>query len=141
MGAIKKLSLIVSHSDIVNVISELMDLACFEPLEPELVLDPPELTELVKHEVMELDVYEANKDSITVLVTQYTYTLVGWLPAQYEQELDSVLSGYTCSWILEDPFPYDYDNIPVLIKYPQFFGKLRSGGRKVFEPLSKIHSI
>jgi len=141
MGAIKKLSLIVSHSDIVNVISELMYLECLEPFEPELILDPPELSGLVRREVMELDVYEANISSITLLATQYTYTLVGWLPEEYEYELTSLLSGYTCSWLIEDPFPYDYDNIPVLIKYPQLFGKLRSGGRKVFEPLSKTRSV
>jgi len=141
MGAIKKLSLIVAHSDIVNVISQLMYLECIEPIEPELILDPPELTGLVRHEVMELDDYEANIASITLLATQYTYTIVGWLPEQYEYELTSVLSGFTCSWLIEDPFPYDYDNIPVLIKYPQLFGKLRSGGRRVFEPLSKMHSI
>jgi len=141
MGAMKKLSLIVSHSDIVNLISELIILECVEPIEPVLALDPPELTDLVKHEVMELDVYEANKDSITLLATQYTYTLVGWMPDEFEAELTSVLSGLTCSWTLEDPFPYDYDDIPVLIKYPQVFGKFRSGGRRVFEPLSRKHLL
>ena len=141
MGAIKKLSLIVSHSEIVDLLSELMYLECLEPFEPELVLDPPELTDLVRREVMELDVYEANIASVTLLATQYTYTLTGWLPEEYEYELTSLLSGYTCSWLIEDPFPYDYDNIPVLIKYPQLFGKLRSGGRRVFEPLSKMHSV
>jgi len=141
MGAIKKLSLIVSHSDIVDVISQLMYLECLEPIEPELTLDPPELTELVRREVLELDDYEANIAAVTLLATQYTYTLVGWLPDEYESELTSVLSGFTCSWLIEDPFPYDYDNIPVLIKYPQLFGKLRSGGRRVFEPLSKMHSV
>jgi len=141
MGAIKKLSLIVSHSEIVDLLSELMYLECLEPFEPELVLDPPELTDLVRREVMELDVYEANIASVTLLATQYTYTLTGWLPEEYEYELTSLLSGYTCSWLIEDPFPYDYDNIPVLIKYPQLFGKLRSGGRRVFEPLSKTHSV
>jgi len=141
MGAIKKLSLIVSHSDIVNVISELMYLECLEPIEPELTLDPPELTDMVRREVMELEDFEANINSITLLATQYTYTLVGWLPDEYAYELTSVLSGLNCSWLIEDPFPYDYDNIPVLIKYPQLFGKLRSGGRRVFEPLSKSHSV
>ena len=137
----KKLSLIVSHSDIVNVISELIILECVEPIEPELTLDPPELTDLVSREVMELDVYEANKESIVLLATQYTYTLVGWMPPEYESELSSVLSGLTCSWTVDDPYPYGYDDIPVYIKHPQLFGKLRSGGRRVFEPLSKKHLI
>jgi len=137
MAGMKKLNLIISHSDIVSVISELIVLECVEPIEPELTLDPPELTDLVKREVMELDVYEANKDSIVLLATQYTYTLIGWVPADFEDDLTSVLSGFTCSWIIDDPEPYDYDDIPVFIKYPQVFGKWRSGGRRVFEPLSK----
>jgi len=141
MSGMKKLNLIVSHSDIVNVISELIILECVEPVEPELTLDPPELTDLVKREVMELDVYEANKENIVLLSTQYTYTLIGWMPAEFEQTLATVLSGLTCSWTIDDPMPYEYDYIPVYIKHPQLFGKLRSGGRRVFEPLSKKHLI
>ena len=140
MGAIKKISLIVSRSDIVNVISEILYLECVEPVEPELTLDPPELTSLVKREVMELDAYGANRDSITLLATQYTYSLIGWLPAQSEYALASVLSGFACSWVVEDPHPTDYENIPVLLKAPQLFGKLRSGGRRVFDPLTKIQT-
>ena len=137
MAGMKKLSLIIAHSDIVSVLSELIDLECVEPIEPELTLDPPELTDLIKREVMELDVYEANKDTIVLLTTQYTYTLVGWLPDDFEADLTVALSGFTCSWTIEDPFPYDYDDIPVYMKYPQLFGKMRSGGRRVFEPLAK----
>jgi len=141
VAGMKKLSLIIAHTDIVNVISELIDLECVEPIEPELTLDPPELTDLVKREVMELDGFESNKESLLLLTTQYTYTLVGWMPAEYEEELTSALSGFTCSWTIDDPFPYDYDSIPVHVKYPQVFGKLRSGGRRVFEPLSRKHII
>ena len=141
MAGMKRLSLIIAHSDIVNVISELIDLECVEPIEPELTLDPPELTDLLKREVMELEVYEANKENLVLLSTQYTYTLIGWIPDEFESDLASALSGFTCSWIVEDPFPYDYDDIPVYMKYPQLFGKLRSGGRRVFEPLSKKHII
>ena len=141
MGGMKKLCLIIAHSDIVNVISELIDLECVEPIEPELTMDPPELTDLVKREVMELDDFESNKESLLLLATQYTYTLTGWMPAECEADLTAALSGFTCSWTIDDPFPYDYDNIPVYIKYPQVFGKFRSGGRRVFEPLSKKHLL
>ena len=133
----KKLFLIVSHLDIVNVISELMYLECVEPIEPELSLDPPELNELLRREVMELDVYEANKESLVLLATQYTYILSGWVPGHLESELTSMLSGFTCSWHLEDPQPEDYENTPIYMKQPQLFGKFRSGGRRVFEPLAK----
>ena len=137
MGGMKKLCLIVSHLDIVNVISELILLECVEPIEPELTLDPPELTDLVRREVMELDVYQANKDSIKLLTTQYTYTLIGWVPDEFQQQLVSLLSGFTCSWILEEPSSSEQGEIPVYIKYPKVFGKFRSGGRRVFEPLAK----
>ena len=141
MGGMKKLSLIVSHSDIVNVISELILLECVEPIEPELTLDPPELTDLIRQEVMELDVYEANKDALPLLTTQYTYTIVAWMPSDHEPELTSVLSGFTCSWLIEEPLASENDDVPVYIKHPQLFGKIRSGGRKVFEPLSKKHIL
>jgi len=141
MGAIKKLSLIISHSDIVNIISELMYLECVEPIEPELTLDPPELTDLIRREVMELDVYEANKESLMLLATQYTYILMGWVPEEFEPELTTMFQGFTCSWVFEDPHPYDYEKIPVYIKHPQLFGKLRSGGRRVFDPLSKMQTV
>ena len=141
MAGMKKLSIIIAHSDIVSIISELIILECVEPIEPELTLEPPELTDLVRREIMDLDDYDANKESIVLLATQYTYTLVGWMPAEYESELSAILSEFQCSWAAEDPYPYDYDSIPVHIKYPQVFGKLRSGGRRVFEPLSKKHLL
>jgi len=141
MGVMKKLNLIVAHSDIVSVISELIMLECVEPMDPEITLDPPELTDLVNHEVMELDVFEANYDSITLLTTQYTHTLIGWVPEEFESELAILFSRFTCSWSLEDPHPYSYDEIPVIVKYPQVFGKFRSGGRRVFDPLSKKQLI
>jgi len=139
MPGMKKISLIVSHSDIVNIISELIYLECMEPIEPEVTLEPPELTDLLKREVMDLDAYDANKENITLLATQYTYTMNGWVPDEFEQELSSVLSGFTCSWIFT--YPSENDDIPVYIKHPQLFGKLRSGGRRVFEPLSKKHLL
>jgi len=139
MAGMKKINLIISHLDIVAVISELIYLECVEPIEPEVILDPPELTDLIKREVMELDAYESNKDSIELLTTQYTYTLIGWVPVEFESELAAILSGFTCSWTFEDPD--DHEDVPVYIKHPQLFGKFRSGGRRVFEPLSKKHLI
>ncbi|MDR2589545.1 MAG: hypothetical protein LBC71_00925 [Oscillospiraceae bacterium] len=137
MGSMKKLNLIVTHSDIVSVLSELMYLECFEPLEPDVKLEPPELAELVTREVMELESYEANFDNIVVFTTQYTYILAGWVPDDFEHDLTIALSRFTCAWDLENPEPGNYD-IPIIINYPWLFGKFRSGGRKVFEPLVKM---
>ncbi|MCL2627511.1 MAG: hypothetical protein FWD44_02265 [Oscillospiraceae bacterium] len=135
----KKLTLIISHSDIANVLSELIASQCLEPTTPDIPLDPPELSDLVRNEVMELEAYDANFNSIDVLATQYTYTITGWLPAMLEHELTSMLTRFSCAWEITDPGHND-DDIPTILKYPQVFGKLRSGGRRVFEPLAKMHS-
>lgn len=141
MSTIRKLSIVVSHPDIVNVISELMYLSCFEPAVPNIELDPPDLIDLFKREEIELENYSANMESITVLASQYTYTLIGWVPAQHESEVSSVLSGFTCSYSFEDPLPEDGDNVPILLKFPQIFGKMRSGGNRVFSPLAKSGTL
>ena len=135
MSTIRKLTIIVSHADMVNVISELMHLSCFEPTEPNITLDPPDLMGLFKHEEIELENYSANMDSITALASQYTYTLVGWVPVQNEPEVVTVLSGFTCSYGFENPSPED--EAPTIIKFPKMLGEMRSGGQRVFSPLAK----
>lgn len=141
MSTIRKLTIIVTHADIVNVISELMYLSCFEPTIPNIELDPPDLATLFKHEEIELENYSANMERITVLASQYTYTLTGWVQTQQEPEISSVLSGFTCSFNFEDPSPADGDDVPALLKFPQVFGKMRSGGQRVFSPLAKLSSL
>jgi len=141
MSTIRKLSIIVSHPDIVNVISELMYLSCFEPIVPNIELDPPDLTTLFKHEEIELENYSANMETITVLASQYTYTLIGWVHSQHEPEVSSVLSGFTCSFCFSDPSPEDGEDVPILLKFPQMFGKMRSGGSRVFSPLAKDSTL
>jgi len=140
MGQIKKLTIIVAHSDIVNVLSEIIHLGCIEPITPDITLDPPELSDLVRREVMELEPYDANLDSIELLATQYTYILTGWLPVDFEPEVTAMLTGFTCAWEITDPGQHDHYDVPMLLKYPQLFGKIRSGGRKIFEPLIKMHT-
>jgi len=137
LAGMRKLCLIVSHTDLVNALSALIDLGCVEPIEPEVTLEPAELTSFVKREVLALDSYDANKENIVLLTTQYTYTLVGWIPADFESKLESALSEFICAWSYEDPLPHEIDELPVYIKYPRVFGKLRSGVRKIFEPLEK----
>lgn len=137
----KRITLIISHDDIVNVISEIMLQECIEPFKPSVTLEPAELTDLVKLESFSLDSYDSNMKSIMLLSTQYTYTLCGWLPAQFEPRLVEALTPLSCAWLIEDPHPGDYENIPVLVKHPQLFGKMRSGGRSVFQPLARLYSM
>lgn len=134
----KKVNLIISHSDLVNVISSLIDMECFEPMEPDVTLDPPELTDLLHREVMELDAYEANYEHIVFLTTQYTYYLTGWLPTESEPALVSMLSKYMCAWEVLSLSPIEAEEAPAIMKMPNLLGKMRSGGRRVFTPLAKV---
>jgi hypothetical protein len=119
------------------VISELIHLSCFEPTEPNITLDPPDLMGLFTHEEFELENYSANMDSITALASQFTYTLIGWTTAQHEAELASMLSGFTCAFGFENPAPEDEGNVPTIVKFPKMLGKMRSSGQRVFSPLAK----
>ena len=137
MSAIRKLNIIVSHPDIVNIISELIYLSCFEPIEPDIEIDPPDLMTLFTREEIELENYSANKESIVVLSSQYTYTLIGWVQSIHEAEVSSMLSGFTCAFTFSDPSQANGDDVPIILKFPQMFGKMRSGGSRVFSPLAK----
>jgi vacuolar-type H+-ATPase subunit I/STV1 len=141
MSTIRKLTIVVSHADIVNVISELMYLSCFEPTDPDITLDPPDLMDIFKREKIELENYSANMDNITVLASQYTYTLIGWVPAQHEPEIVSVLSGFTCSYDFNNPSSQDEDKVPTLLKFPKMLSKMRSGGQRIFTPLTKSNQL
>ena len=139
MSQMKKLNLIISHSDLVNVISELIELECIEPTEPEIMFDPPELESVVGREVLELENYDANFESIILLTTQYTYVLAGWLPTVFEGTLTAMLSKYTCAWEIKNLTSLEADSGPIMLKQPQLFAKMRSGGRRIFVPLAKAH--
>jgi len=139
-SGMKKINIIISHSEIVDLINELIALECLEPTEPDVTLEPVELTELLSHEEISLENYEANWNEITVIATQYTYTLCGWVPDQLLQKLTSALSNFTCAWEIEPPLPDELEYVPVYIKNPQLFGKFRSSGRKLFEPLAHRRS-
>jgi len=139
-SGMKKINIIISHSEIVDLINELIALECIEPIEPDVTLDPAELTDLLSHEDFPLENYEANWDEITVIATQYTYTLCGWVPDQLLQKLTSTLSRYTCAWEIEPPTSDELEFVPVYVKGPQLFGKFRSSGRKLFEPLAKSNN-
>ena len=48
--------------------------------------------------------------------TDSAFYLAGWLPAESEDRLNEVLSGYTCAWETEEPAPEEYDKVPVKLK-------------------------
>ncbi len=44
------------------------------------------------------------------------FYLSGWLPAQREEALGTLLEGFSCAWETEEPAPEDYPDVPVKLK-------------------------
>ena len=45
-----------------------------------------------------------------------TVVMQGWVPAEQEKELSSILESFGCAWETEDPDPEEYPDVPVLLK-------------------------
>ena len=45
-----------------------------------------------------------------------TVVMQGWVPAEKEAELASILEGYGCAWETEEPDPEEYPDVPVQLK-------------------------
>ena len=45
-----------------------------------------------------------------------TVVMQGWVPAEKEEELASILEGYGCAWETEEPDPSEYPDVPVQLK-------------------------
>jgi len=131
----KRLKLLIARSDFENVLKVLIAAGCVEVTDPD-DLNDNDLEGNVTREITELDKYKANQDSITLLGTQRTLLLSGWIPAQSEQELTSLLSEYICAWEIEDPSPDEPEKIPVKLKGPKIFWLFYKGAGKPFTPLS-----
>ncbi len=48
--------------------------------------------------------------------TDNTFYLHGWIPADAEEQLAHILSGFTCAWETQEPAPEEYDEVPVKLK-------------------------
>lgn len=59
----------------------------------------------------------AREEAVSRLIdTDRTFYLQGWIPADSEERLTDVLSGFVCAWETEDPAPEDYNQVPVKLK-------------------------
>ncbi|MDE6280914.1 MAG: V-type ATP synthase subunit I [Oscillospiraceae bacterium] len=48
--------------------------------------------------------------------TDATFILVGWLPAENEAQLQTVLGGFQCAWETADPTRDEYPEVPIKLK-------------------------
>ena len=50
------------------------------------------------------------------LATEDVLVMQGWVPAEKEEALEKLLSGFDCAWELEEPAEADYPEVPVSLK-------------------------
>ena len=131
----KKIRLIIVREDLQRVLTELIRLGCVEVTDPEDLLENPLMNSLVEREIVNLDSYNANLDSIALLGTHSTMLLAGWLPARSEPELAAQLSKYLCAWEILSPSFEEQEKIPVKLRLPKLFGLLYRGEGKPFNPI------
>ncbi len=48
--------------------------------------------------------------------TERAVTLIGWVPAAEEKNLDAILSKYDCAWELSEPEPEETEKVPIALK-------------------------
>ena len=133
----KYIRLIIARKDFKNVLRALIRLGCVEvtkPYEDIIKLSPNALFDF---ETIDLVGYDANRDSITVLGTKYTYLLTGWIAAKSEQVVAQLLYDHICAWEIVAPPPELMDMLPVMLKLPRFLVVFYRGGGKPFVPLAR----
>ena len=54
------------------------------------------------------------------LSTGEVLVMQGWVPAEKEEALEALLSGYDCAWECEEPAEADYPEVPVSLKNNKF---------------------
>jgi len=134
---VKMVRLIVARSEIDRFLKDLILLGCIEVFDPDYPPEEAVPAPFLRPVILDLDKLDANRDSLTLLGTEYTLILSGWLPARSEHALVTMLADYSCAWEIEAPTPENRESAPVVLSFPKFFGKLRLGGRRLLNPLER----
>lgn len=124
------------RSDINDLLRELITLGCVEISEPGDLLNDPEIAACVEIETVDLQQFNAGKDSINALGTESTLLLRSWTPAAAESSLLSVLSRHTCAWESHFPRPEELPGAPIKLRFPKLFGPFFRRKGKPFDPLA-----
>ena len=131
----KKATLLFARTDLDDILRECINLSAIDVTDTTLPDDDPELTDFVKCEVIDLKTRCANRDTITLLGTDSTLYLTGWITAKSEKSLAAIASNYICAWEVEEPNEDDFDDVPIVLRRPKFLHRFYKGPRKLFSPI------
>ena len=136
-ATVKRIALVFPIVKSPEIIRDIINLGCVDVSDVDDLLSAEGLDALVSREVYPIIEYDANRESVELLATKSTYTLIGWIPARCESVVKSMLSSHICAWELESPSPDEMANAPIDLIRPKLFNKLRSKNRRIISPLRK----
>jgi vacuolar-type H+-ATPase subunit I/STV1 len=134
---IKKIAILFPKKEFGNILNDLISNDLVEVSKPELQQGDDNLDSLITEEIINIEQYNANQESLTLLATETTLYLTGWIWAKSEKALEEILSKYTCAWEANAPTDDELENAPIILLRPGFLYGLYKGHRDLFYPLGK----
>jgi vacuolar-type H+-ATPase subunit I/STV1 len=134
---IKKIALLFPRDEFGDILNDLIANDIIQVFEPELPLSDEKLESSIKQEIIDIEQYGANQDSLTLLGTETTLYLTGWIWAKSEKALSDIVSKYSCAWETSIPSPEELENTPIILSRPVFLYGFYKGHRDLFSPLGK----
>ena len=137
---LKKVSLLFARSDFESILRDLIALEIIDIDEMSVPDQDPLLSSKLKTEVFNIEEFGANYESLTLLGTEYTLYITGWIWKKSEQKLIDMVSKYTCAWEIINPTYEELQSAPIMLIRPRFLFNTYKGNRRLFTILSKLES-
>ena len=134
---IKKVNLLFVRADLDAILSDLIALEIMDIDEPTIPADDSVLSISLKIEHIDITEHDANYDTLTLLGTERTLYLTGWIWKKSEEQIIEMAKKYTCAWEIYDPTSDELKNAPIMLIRPKFLFGLYRGSRRLFCPLHK----
>lgn len=134
---IKKTNLLFARDEFNDIINDLISLEIMDIFELTIQADDENPDPQIKTEVIDITEYGANYDSLSLLATESTLYLTGWISAKSEVALITMISKYNCAWEIDTPTSEELKNAPIILARPKFLYRFYSNRRELFSPLRK----
>ena len=135
---IKKVNLLFVRAELEAIIRDLIALEIIDIDDPVIPEDDEILSSSLKLEQIDIKEHDTNYNFITLLGTEQTLYLTGWIWAKSQQEIIDMASKHTCAWEILDPTHEELKNAPIMLIRPRFLFGLYKGKRRLFYPLHKF---
>ena len=129
-------NLLFPKDKLTSIINDAGALSVMDVSKPLLAINELDDSSLIKTETISLNECNVDLKELTVLATERTYYLTGWISRKSEQVFTEMISNHVCAWELTPPGPDELKNAPVILRRPKFLYGLYKGERPLFSPIT-----